>query len=139
MATIPSDRASFPQILMNEVAIFKRWLLLHQAEYTRFDYNETVGLGQDPGPTVPDNYRQMAIRNSQRRIDAVGYKDLQPTIIEIKDRIGLSAVGQLLAYRTLYAQKYTAAPPAKMLVVGAAMGPDVIPILNEHAIAYELV
>ena len=91
-----ADRLRFPGMLPREILIFKTWLAQHEAEYDRFDYNFRIGAGQDPGPTWPDYIRKCAIENSQLRIDALAWKANAPTIIEVKDRAGASALGQLL-------------------------------------------
>lgn len=133
------DAVRFTEYLTAEIAIAKRWLLKHAAEYDSAETNVRVGKGFDPGPGTPDNYRQQNILASQRRIDMIVWKGIQPTIIEYKDRIGLSAIGQLVTYRTLYADAFPGSPVALLLAVGASIGPDVDTGFAAMGIPFELV
>jgi hypothetical protein len=79
---------------------------LWQQHLSQFLYDLRCGTGRDPGPDFPDNIRQMAIGLSQRRIDAIGFKDEGATLFEITTRAGLTAIGQLTAYPILYGREY---------------------------------
>jgi len=57
-----------------EVVIFQQWQNEHGNEYDRFDYNVRIGNGTDPGPQYSQSDRDMYISNTQKRIDAVGWK-----------------------------------------------------------------
>lgn len=85
-----------------DVQIWKKFLELHGKEYSSFDYDFKVGSGTDPGPEVPENFRQDFIDLSKKRIDAVGYQNDGVTLFEIKPRAGTQALGQLITYKALY-------------------------------------
>lgn len=129
----------FRQALANERDILRRWVALHVNDYDRLAENVLVGQGYDPGPTWPDNYRAMQLHLSRRRIDAVAWKGLQPTIIEAKDRIGTGALGQVLTYRNLWIAANPGGPAPILLIVATAIGPDIAPSLAEHSVAFELI
>lgn len=114
---LQSERLAFPGLLVREILIFKNWLKVHEREYDRFDYNVRVGPGDDPGPNWPDNLRLMAVSNSQKRVDAVAWQGVIPTILEIKDRAGASALGQILAYVPLWNMEHPQSPPASMILI----------------------
>jgi len=102
--TLQSERLKYPGLLPREIIIFREWLRLHERDFDRFDYNVRVGDGFDPGPAFDAATRRMAIANSQKRIDAVAWQGSAVTLIEVKDRAGLSAIGQLIGYRPLWQQ-----------------------------------
>lgn len=112
------------QILPLEKTVGRKWLLVHQGEYDRVDFNVRVGKGFDPGPNYDSQYRKQAQLVSQRRIDMVLWKGQQPTILELKDSIGVSAASQLELYQSLLPSVFPGSPPAKLIVVGNSIGPD---------------
>ena len=126
-------------MLPAEIDVWRAWLRLHQAEYDRFDYNARVGPGFDPGGGVPDYIRQMSIKNTKKRIDAVAWAGSQPLIVEVKVRAGLSSIGQILGYRVHWRLENPHAPPPKMLLVANRLAEGVQEVLQAHDVPYELV
>lgn len=102
--TLQSERLKYPGLLPREIIIFREWLRLHERSFDRFDFNVRVGDGADPGPGFSPDVRRDAIENSKKRIDAVAWRLSEVTLIEVKDRAGLSAIGQLIGYRPLWQQ-----------------------------------
>lgn len=131
---LESDRAAYPALNVDEVLVWKAWLVLNQQFYQSFDYNVRIGDGQDPGPSFADNIRQMAIQITQLRLDAVGYQGNIPTIFEVKRRAGPQNVGQLLTYDSVWRNKgYTQVNPRLMLVC-ATYNPNILPVLRDTGI-----
>lgn len=97
---------------VDEILVWRAWLVLHQDEYDRFDYNTRLGVNVDPGPSFPDNIRKAAIAVNSLRVDAVGWKGAQATVFEVKRRAGPQNIGQLLTYKSLWSAQYpdTSAP-----------------------------
>ena len=138
-STLQQDRRSFPAMELGEIPVWKAWLQLHEAEYTRVEYNVRVGPGFDPGPGTMDYIRQMAIKNTKKRIDAVAWQGDQPLIVEVKVRAGLSSIGQILGYRTHWKIEHPHSVPPKMLLVAHQLAPGVEEVLREHNVPWELV
>jgi len=136
---LQADRLRFPGMLPREIIIFKAWLSRHEKDYDRFDFNVRVGRGSDPGPGWDAATRAMAIMNSQKRIDAVAWHGNQPVIIEVKDRAGLSVVGQLVGYRALWPAAFPGTPTPKLLLVTNRPSPDLLPVLQHADILMEVV
>ena len=136
---LQSDLDRFPGLIPREVLVLRAWLKLHESEYDRFDYNVRVGPGEDPGPTYPENLRRMAIMNSQKRIDAVGFKGTQPWIIEVKERARSNAIGQLVTLDALWRQDHPFDNPPVMLLVANSLAPDVPITLARYGIQLSLV
>ena len=127
------------QLLPDELQLARTWLTIHSSDYDSAQTNFLVGNGYDPGETYPAPYRSMVIRVSRRRIDIVATKGSQPTLVELKDQIGLSALGQLIGYRKLFSDLNPSYPPASLLAVGWSIGPDVGNALKSAGVNYELV
>jgi hypothetical protein len=144
MATTPAqilqaERLKYPGMLPREIIIMRNWLKLHEAEYDRFAFNIRIGAGHDPGPVHEDNIRQMAIQNTQKRIDAVAYSGTGVTLIEVKDRAGFSAVGQLVGYDALWRQDHPTDPEPKLLLVCNRFVQDILPLLTRQHIELAVV
>ena len=134
-----ADRQTFPGLMPQEVAVLREWLRIHESEYDSFDYNVRVGVGTDPGPTYDATMRQMSLDVTRKRIDAVAIKGSDVTLIEVKKRATLSAVGQVVAYKTLWNNDNPLRPASRLLLVAAAFDPDVMPVLAANAVDYAIV
>lgn len=133
------DRLTYPAMLPAEIAVFRAWLRLHEGEYTAFDYNVRVGPGYDPGEGVMQAIRVMSIKSTQKRMDALAWQGDTPLIIEVKDRAGLSAIGQILGYKVHWQKENPQSIPPKILLVANRLAPGVEDVLRAHNVPWELV
>jgi hypothetical protein len=136
---LAQDRMRWPGMLPAEILIFREWLKLHQADYDTIEGNVRIGAGHDPGPTWDANIRQMAIANTQLRIDAVGRKGAQATLIEVKRRAGASAVGQLLTYDAVWQQDFPQTPPPRLILVTNNAQTNIAPLIAKSGIRLDIV
>lgn len=136
---LQSDLTRFPGLRPEEVLVLRAWLKVHEKEFDRFDYNVRVGPGQDPGPTYTDDMRRMAILNSQKRIDAVGWKGSTPWIIEVKVRAQSNAIGQLVSLDALWRNDNPTSAAPVMLLIANTLAPDVPITLNRYGIRLDLI
>jgi hypothetical protein len=137
--TLQADRLRYPGLLPREIIVLRAWLKLHESEYDSFDFNVRLGAGFDPGPTFPENIRKMAILNTQKRVDALGMKGSEATLIEVKDRATASAIGQLVMYDALWRHAKPTDPAPKLLLVANRVADDVPIVLTRAGIALSLV
>lgn len=137
--TLQADRLRFPGMLPREVLIWRNWLALHAGEFDTFQYNERVGSGYDPGPGWDESIRAMAIANSQKRLDVVAWKGNQAELIEVKDRAGASALGQVLTYMPLWSMAHADMPRARMRVVTNRLQPDIGAVATFWGITVDVV
>ena len=129
-----SDRAKYPGLLVDEILVWKAWLLLNQQDYQRFDYNTRIGQGQDPGPTFNQTYRDMAIQLTQLRIDAVGWQGNIPTIFEVKRNAGAQNIGQLLTYDAVWRINRVSNANPRLVLVCAQFQPNISQVALETGI-----
>lgn len=143
MATVAqrlqSERLKYEGMLPDEIIVFRTWLKLHEKDYDRFDFNVRTGKGEDPGPSFPDNTRQMAVKITQLRIDAVAWRQNVPTIIEVKRRAGPSNVGQLLTYSVTWREANRGTPRPQLLLICNTFSPEILSTLKEVGIQLEVV
>ena len=136
---LQSERLTFPGMLPREILVFQSWLRQHEMQYDRFDYNVRLGAGFDPGPTWDEAIRRMAIANTQKRVDAVGYQGNTVTLIEVKDRAGFSAIGQLVGYEALWLHEHPGAQQPRLILVCNRFAPDILPVLQKQGITLNVV
>lgn len=120
-----TSRIKYPHMVPEEIAIWKRFLAKYGNRFDSFRYDVHVGegVGRIPGYSKKD--QDMFIRLTQKRIDVVAYKIGAAFIVEIKNRAGLSAIGQLIAYKRLYQEKYGRFSVAGLAIVAESVDQDV--------------
>ena len=122
-----------------ESRIFRAWLAQHGAEYDHFEFNVRVGEGVQVAETTPEFVRELASAVSRPRIDVVAIVGDTVRILEVKVRAGLSSIGQVIGYRTLYFADHPATPRVELQIIAARTSPDVVRVLEENGIGLELV
>ena len=129
----------YPHLMPREIIIWEKWLELNQQRFELYEYDIRVGESIIPPPNIDANIAQMAVDLAKKRIDVLASTAGQPTIIEIKDWAGLTAVGQLLSYPLLFAREFPEAPGPAVLLIATRLTPDIGFILDTYQIPYELV
>lgn len=117
MPAVESQRQGYRGLDPRECCILRAWLAHHEHDYDRFEYQVRCGPGRDPGEEYDDTTRDMAIKNSQPRADAVVWQGPQAMVIEVKERPDSSALGQLARYGALWRADHPEALPPKLLLV----------------------
>lgn len=98
----------FPHMSPGDVPLFASFVLSDEGKsYEAWGFDVHLGAGvPTPGlsanPTVFDIGRYL----TQLRLDAIGWRDGQPTIFEVKPEARLSAVGQVIVYCNYYRDQF---------------------------------
>lgn len=129
----------YAHLLPPDVPVWERYLDKYGDVYTHLEYDIRVGLGRDPGPGFEQNMRNMALDLSLRRIDAVGFSPRAITVIEITHSAGMTALGQLRAYPTLYRLTFMPSLPIQPLLVAGGLQSDIQVVLQDEQIPYVVV
>lgn len=117
-------------------SIWVRYLMQGGEQFAPFTYDVRVGDGlQMPNGTDALGLR-IAYVLTTKRIDVLCYVNQRARIIEVKQRAGLSAIGQLIGYRDLYARQFPDQPIPEMLLITDVLQPDMKPILLQSNIQY---
>lgn len=124
----------YPHLLPREVEIWERFLSRYGREFTGFTYDVRVGEGVEVRPYWGDEIARMAKLLTMKRIDVVGYKPGEVWIIEVKPHGGLSALGQLIAYETLYRIKFNPTQTIRKALVCETVDPDLPGLLLQYDI-----
>jgi len=110
-------RRRYPHMIGEDRVIWDRFIEAYPGRFETVDYDWRVGEGTIPDESWPENIKRMVKMLSQKRIDVIGWVGDSPTIIEVKKRVGLSTMGQVLGYRALFKKEFKHFDYKKVLVV----------------------
>lgn len=136
-----SKRTYYPGLLPAEAHVWRAWLRSHESEFDAFRYNVYVG----PGVTVPKDllthgdplearYVEAWTKATQFKIDAIGLRGEDWWIIEVEDRLGPTAIGQLQTYQTLLPQTVVGANPTELAVVTRTVQPGMLDVAEQAGV-----
>jgi len=132
-------RRKYPHMIGEDVPVWERFIDAFPEWFESVDYDWRVGEGVAPAVDLGEPYKRMSKALSQKRIDVVGWNGDAPTIVEVKDRAGLSAVGQVLGYRDLWRREFRyLGDPAVLLVCGRVTRDDEM-VMEAEGIPVEVV
>jgi hypothetical protein len=132
-------RRVYPAMTPVESEIVRKWLRVNRDRYERVEFNVRLGAGMELDESTDDSVRAIALLATQKRADVVAWNGLDPTIIEIKPRVGFSALGQLLGYRWLWKTTYPEQRQPALLAVGETAVSETAALFAAHGVALELV
>lgn len=132
-------RRFYPHMVQEEIEIWGRFVDLFPGRFETVDYDFRVGQGIGIAWETDENYLRMAKMLSQKRIDVVAWNDDNPIIIEVKKRVGLSTLGQVLGYQTLFMNEFAHFGIPELLVVCELISPDDRLVLEDKNIMIEVV
>ena len=119
-------RGDPPHMLKQDVPVWYRFLDKYEPFIDKLYYDVLLG-----GPTLTKNelkdpiIRMMRTNNS-KRADAIAELSDEIWIIEVAERPGLRAVGQLQVYRSLWIEDPQILKPEKVVLVAAAIDQDLL-------------
>lgn len=125
---------AYPGMPEPESAVFRDFLQARGREFDRFDFNVRLGSGATVDDGLTEQYEKLAIKLTQKRADVVAWQADQPTIIEVKIRIGLGAQGQLLGYRSLWIRDRPHEPEPALLAIARRTDEDTLAALSDQGI-----
>ncbi len=119
-------RGDPPHMLNTDVPVWYRFLEKYESFFDNLYYDVLLG-----GPTLTKAEREDPIlrmwrTNNSKRADAVAELSDEVWIIEVAERPGLRAVGQLQVYRSLWIEDPPILKPEKMVLVAAAFDQDLL-------------
>jgi hypothetical protein len=127
-----------PALTPLESAIAIAWLREHIDEYDSVEFNVRLGSGIELPPGTAAEVALWARLATTKRADMILLSGRDATIVEVKIRIGASALGQLLLYRKLYIAAHPEVQRLFLIAAGQTIEPDVLELYGEHKITVEL-
>ncbi|KKL72371.1 hypothetical protein LCGC14_2085570 [marine sediment metagenome] len=127
-------RKFYPHMIFDEAELWTDFINKYPERFDTVDYDFRVGEGVVLAADNDEEFIRMAKMLSQKRIDVIAWNDEQPTIIEVKTRVGLGTLGQLLGYKLLFKREFTIFPDPDLMVVTKLIDPDDTYILLQNRI-----
>jgi hypothetical protein len=126
--------SAYPHMSESDVPVWERFLRLHPDRFEFVDYDVRVGPGRGAVDSGHPGIDRMSRAITQLRLDAVGHRAGQATLIEVKPALSCSALGQLLVYSFHYSRDYPTSSAVKLLVVAGEDNADVSVVLDAYGI-----
>jgi hypothetical protein len=126
----------FLHMAQNDKAIWMRYLIQGGTIFAPFEYDVRVGDGVTMPTGSTSQEIGIAFALTTKRIDAVCVNQNKVRIIEVKQRAGLSAIGQLLGYKELYEKSFAPPLECEMFLVTDELQPDMRPLLITNKIGF---
>lgn len=127
-------RRRYPHMRAYESQIWTAFLGQTELEFTDVTYDLHLGVGVPTLPHDPPWMERLTRAITRKRVDVVASTATDRWIFELKERIGLSALGQLLTYAELYQTEYYLDVPLLLGAVGWRIAPDIEGTFDLHAI-----
>lgn len=126
------ERRKYPGLIPVECAIWSEFVKGHPRFFNSVEYNVRVGEGVEPVASVEEQYPGLTRTLTAKRIDAVGWSDDTPTIVEVKDAARMTALGEIVTYVELYKQTFRYAGVLPVIVVCVDVDPDLVDIFADR-------
>ena len=126
-------------MMSDEATIWTKFLTQTDLEFDRVVYDLHLGEGQPISTMDLPSIADLKKAITRKRVDAVAETPEAIWIFEVKPRIGMSTLGQLLSYYELYVKEFTTTKPVRLGAVGERKEPDIDDIFYLHAITIFLV
>ena len=125
MAVTTWIRTHYPHMMADEARIWTKFLETTELKFERVIYDLHLGAGIPGTPGEPEFMKVLKSAVTRKRVDAVGETADTIWIFEVKPRVGMSALGQLINYFELYQQEYRPIKPVKLAAIGEREAPDI--------------
>lgn len=117
-------KPKYPHMRIWEERIMDRFHDGHHLD-AKWTYDVPLKVRTGDFPTLmSENEKNLWNRLTSKRIDAVAETTNEIYVIEIKDRLRPSAVGQALTYKTLYEEQFKPTKPVIPAIIARYGDPD---------------
>ncbi len=117
-------RYRYTHMTKEESELWEKFMIMFPDRYETVDYDFRVGQGTKLPEGSGDNWLRMAKMLSQKRIDVIGWVGDSPVIIEVKKRVGLGTLGQVLGYKILFEENFKNIIDPEVLVICEMLSAD---------------
>ncbi|MBA7607070.1 hypothetical protein ES703_14222 [subsurface metagenome] len=132
-------RTHYPHMKSDEARIWTKFLETTALEFENIIYDLHLGMGILPVPGEPDFMKVLKLAVTRKRVDAIGETSDDIWIFEVKPRVGMSALGQLVTYFELYQEEYRPVKPVMLAAIGEREAPDIRSAFDLYAVNVILV
>lgn len=127
-------RYYYPHMKPNDVAIWERFIDLNPTRFDTCQYDVQVGSPPPFNPIVNEATQGSADALYRLKIDVVAKKDGQIYIIELKEKAGASAVGQVKHYLDLYVRDEKPSNTPKAIIITNSVRQDLVEFAQKEGV-----
>jgi len=131
-------RGAPPHMLQTDVPVWYRFLASWGHLFTNLYYDCLLGGPHLAPHQVDDPYWKMWRANTSKRADAIAELEEEVWIIEVSQRPGLRAVGQLMVYLSLWVEDPKIEKPEKSVLICEHVDTDLIASAARYGIRTEV-
>jgi hypothetical protein len=128
------NRVSYPGLNSSSVDLWRKFLRYYEDAFESYAYNVHVGEGIQAPAYLTDAEKALWKQLTQKRIDVVAERFRETWIIEIVERPGLAAVGQLMGYVHLGQKYLQTRETVRAGLICARLGHDMAEIFRAQAV-----
>lgn len=133
------ERRKYPHLIGEDTEVWTRFIRKYPDKFDTVDYDVKVGLGSDPNHTLEETSHKYWADLTKKRIDVIGYKNDFVTIVEVKNRVGLFTLGQVLGYKFLYLREHPELALVGTLIVCKTINQDDSDVLKHFGLNFVVV
>lgn len=126
----------YPHLLGEDIPIWNSFLVQYPDYFETVDYDVKVGSGVNSEIISDPRYKTYYEDLTKKRIDVLGWKNNFVTIVEIKKRVSLGTLGQILGYRFLYLDEHPELKLLKTLIITSSIDRDDKRVLEHYSIPF---
>lgn len=124
------DKTTYPGLNASSILLWRKWLAFYEHDFSSYAYNVHVGQGIQAPAYLTEAEKAMWKNLTQKRIDVVAERMGETWIIEIVERPGLAAVGQLIGYEHLGKTYLQTQEKVRTALICARLGHDMAAIFR---------
>jgi len=132
-------KPKYPHLLGEDIPIWTNFIIQNPDYFDTVDYDIKVGTGVNADVIEDKKYRSYYADLTKKRIDVLGFKNDFITIVEIKKRVSLGTLGQILGYKYLYLTEHPELKIVNILIICSQIDKDDISVLNHYSIPFIVV
>jgi len=129
----------YPHLIGEDIHVWNKFVLKFPDRFDTVDYDLKVGKGANTESLSQPKDKKTWSDLTKKRIDVIGYKDSIITIVEVKARVGLFTLGQILGYKFLYLLEYPELTSIRTLIVCSSISQDDSSVLEYYGIDFIVV
>lgn len=107
----------YPHMSPKEEELWDRYLAWSPHRFLMLTYDLHLGDHAPLDPSWEPWLVTLVLATSRLRVDVIGETEKEIIIFEVKERAGMSALGQLMAYEALYREEYRPEKPLRKVVI----------------------
>jgi len=122
-----------------DIPVWEAWLEENSSDLDTVDYDLHLGEGIPPLEGIPSEFQQDWTALTQKRADAVVFRQDKIEVIEVKDRVSPQAIGKVMVNSELLKENGTDGKKVEPVIVARSCDPDCKRIADKFGIRIDLV